>query len=69
MSFKQGVTNCGCADGLACRVTKEFTLLGQTIQLRQCMESGEEVRVEQLDAEDIEELVETRAKRFLVDVS
>ncbi|KAK3730529.1 hypothetical protein QZH41_017238 [Actinostola sp. cb2023] len=63
----KSVTRCGCADGLACRVTKEFSILGQKIKLRQCMETGEEIRVEQLNDEDVDEPKETREKRFLFD--
>ncbi|XP_031568698.1 uncharacterized protein LOC116303313 [Actinia tenebrosa] len=60
------VTSCGCADGLECRVTKEFSVLGQKIQLRQCMETGLESRVEKLENEEEEEPGK-RERRFLVD--
>lgn len=66
--FFQGVTQCGCADGLECRVTKEFSVLGQKIQLRQCMETGLDTAVEKLENNEEEEPGK-RERRFLVDVS
>ena len=64
----QGIHQCGCADGLECRVTKEFDILGQKIQIRQCMESGVRTAVEKLEEEEVSELASEREKRFLIDV-
>ncbi|KXJ12230.1 uncharacterized protein LOC110242503 [Exaiptasia diaphana] len=66
--YTAGITNCGCRDGLECRVTKEFTILGQTIKLKQCMESGRSLEVERLEDEDMQAMSkESRQKRFLID--
>ncbi|XP_031568699.1 uncharacterized protein LOC116303314 [Actinia tenebrosa] len=61
------LTNCGCADGLECRVTKEFEVLGQKVQLRQCMTIGEQSVVEKIENEELKELSQTRKRRFLID--
>ena len=63
----QGVTKCGCSNGLECRVTKEITILGQKIPFRQCMTPGLRFDVEQVKEEDM--AAPEREKRFLVDVS
>ncbi|KAK3730526.1 hypothetical protein QZH41_017235, partial [Actinostola sp. cb2023] len=65
----QAITKCGCADGLECRVTKEFKILGQVITLRQCMKVGVPSVVEKLEDEEVKQIMEkTRTKRFLIDV-
>ncbi|XP_031568696.1 uncharacterized protein LOC116303311 [Actinia tenebrosa] len=62
-----GITQCGCRDGLECRVTKEFNILGQRVQMRQCMEAGRQLEVEKIEDEELKEMTESREKRFLLD--
>ncbi|EDO26161.1 predicted protein [Nematostella vectensis] len=65
-----GITQCSCADGLECRVTKEFTVLGQKLSLRQCMPIAQKREVEQIEDEDLKEMMrqqDDNDKRFLID--
>lgn len=64
--FLTDVHKCGCKDGLACRVTKEFTILGQEIKIRQCMPIEDKIAVEKVEEEEMKEMAEgDNEKRFL----
>ena len=65
---QQSLHKCGCREGLSCQVTKEFDILGQKIQLRQCMPSSESFSVEHMKEKDVAEMAGGRPKRFLIDV-
>ena len=65
----QDVHKCGCADGLACRVAKAFSILGQKIEIRQCMPVEDKISVETIEEEEMTYLAADRQKRFLFNVS
>jgi len=47
--------HCSCADGLACKVTREIDIDGQTAIIKQCMPVNEPIVVEKLTEDDVKE--------------
>ncbi|XP_031559350.1 uncharacterized protein LOC116295612 [Actinia tenebrosa] len=49
---------CGCKDGLSCKVTRELTIAGNLIQIKQCMPANEDIKVEKLTNQDVQETLQ-----------
>ncbi|XP_068759756.1 uncharacterized protein [Montipora capricornis] len=54
-----------CRDGLVCRMTKSFTVRGQTFPVKQCMEPDRDVDVETVNMDEEKDSFKARSRRFI----